>query len=100
MKPIKIYTIATHSINTLNGVLNESNLEFAKRTFLFNAVRPYTEIVSSRQEYPFNDISDVSMVIDIVILDRKRYDQLIELESRIKNEEGKWQHTQKTEGGK
>lgn len=83
MKPIKIYDITTHSVNTLNGVLNQANLEFAKTTFLFNALRPHTSIVKLRQEYPVNDISDVSMVIDVVILDRKRYDELIALEGKI-----------------
>ena len=83
MKPIKIYDITTHSVNTLNGVLNQANLEYAKTTFLFNALRPHTDIVKSRQEYPVNDISDVSMVIDVVILDRKRYDELIALEGKI-----------------
>lgn len=84
MKDIKIYDITTHSLNTLNGVLNEDNLEFAKKTFLFNALRPYTSIVKARQEYPFNDISDVSMVIDIAIVSRKRYEELLDFERTIK----------------
>jgi len=87
MKDIKIYDITTHSVNTLNGVLNQSNLEFAKRTMLFNALRPYTGIVKTKQEYPVNDISDVSMVIDIVVVDRKRYEALVALENKLKGKE-------------
>jgi len=87
MKDIKIYDITTHSVNTLNGVLNQSNLEFAKRTMLFNALRPHINIIKTRQEYPVNDISDVSMVIDVVIVDRKRYDALIALENELKEKE-------------
>lgn len=84
MQDIKIYNITTHSLNTLNGVLNEENLEFAKRTFLFNSLRPHVSIVKSRQEYPFNDISDVSMVIDVAIVSRKRYNELLDYERTIK----------------
>lgn len=85
MGDIFLYKESEHYVNTLNGVLNQGNLEFAKRTLLFDAVRPHTEVVSAKQHYPENDLSKVELKIDVVLMDRERYDKLIKLEKALDN---------------
>jgi len=85
MEDIFLYDEKVHSINTLNGVLNKDNVNFAKRTLLYDVIRPHLELVKVRQEYPQNDISDVKLSIDCVIMNRKRYDRLIKLEQALEN---------------
>jgi len=79
MKDYFLYKKQTHSINTLNGILNESNLQFAKRTMLFDVIRDYTDLVKTKQHYPHNDISDVDMTIDCVIMTRDNYNKMLKL---------------------
>jgi hypothetical protein len=85
MEDIILYDNKIHTINTLNGVLNNTNLEFAKRTMLFDAIRPHTELIKTKQGYPKDDLSDVEMTIDCVVMSRKRYDKLIKLEEKKEN---------------
>ena len=71
-------------MHTLNGMLNQSNLEFQKRTILFDAVRNHTDLVKTKQFYPIDDISEVEFEVDIVLLSLERYKELIELENNSK----------------
>jgi hypothetical protein len=77
-KDIHVYKKLTHSLNTNNGILNKENLKFAITTFLYSAMKENTELVKIKQHYPVNDISDVDMEVDFVIVNRNRYDKLIE----------------------
>ena len=78
MEDIILYKKQTHAINLNNsGTMNQQNLDFAKRTMLFNTFREYTNLVKTVQGYPNNDISDVEMEIDCVVISRKRYDILL-----------------------
>jgi|694.fasta_scaffold133414_2 hypothetical protein len=86
MGDIFLYNEAEHYVNTLNGVLNQGNLEFAKKTLLFDTVRPHTEVVSAKQHYPENDLSKVELKIDVVLMDRERYDRLIKLEKALNSQ--------------
>jgi len=79
-KEIIIHKELKHSVCTLNGIMNESNLEFTKRTMIFDALRNHTDLVDTFQHYPVDDISDVDMTLDVVIMSKKRYDKLIALE--------------------
>lgn len=88
MGDIFIYAENKHVINTLNGVLNQDNVEFAKRTLLFDAVRQHTELVSVKQHYPQNDLSEVEMKLDVVVMSRKRYDRLMKF-SKLANKSEK-----------
>lgn len=85
MEDIILYKKQTHSLNTLNGILNEQNLDFAKRTMLFDVIREYTDLVKTKQGYPNNDISDVEMEIDCVVMNRKRYDKIIKILNIVDN---------------
>ena len=87
MEDIILYKKQTHSLNTLNGILNEDNLQFAKRTMLFDCIREHTDLVKTKQGYPENDISDVEMEIDCVVMSRKRYEKLIEIKNAINKSE-------------
>lgn len=87
LKEIKVYNKQLHSLNINNsGTLNESNLQFAKRTILFDSLRAWSnELVKHVQDYPQNDISDVELTVDFVILDPKRYKQLLDMENMLNN---------------
>lgn len=87
LKEIKVYNKQLHSLNINNsGTLNESNLQFAKRTILFDSLRAWSnELVKHNQDYPQNDISDVELTVDFVILDPKRYKQLLDMENMLNN---------------
>ena len=88
MEDIILYKKQTHAINLNNsGTMNQQNLDFAKRTMLFDVIREHTDLVKTKQGYPNNDISDVEMEIDCVVMSRKRYDKLIKIESTIKQGE-------------
>jgi hypothetical protein len=81
MEDIILYKKQTHAINLNNsGTMNQQNLDFAKRTMLFDVIREYTDLVKTKQGYPNNDISDVEMEIDCVVISRKRYKMLSEME--------------------
>jgi len=83
MKDIILYKKETHPVNLNNsGTMNQQNLDFAKRTLLFNAVREHTNLVKTKQGYPNNDISDVEMEIDCVVMSRKRYNKLVNFENK------------------
>lgn len=78
MEDIILYKKQTHAINLNNsGTMNQQNLDFAKRTMLFDVIREHTDLVKTKQGYPNNDISDVDMEIDCVVMSRKRYEDLI-----------------------
>ena len=80
MEDIILYKKQTHAINLNNsGTMNQSNLDFAKRTMLFDVIREHTDLVKTKQGYPNNDISDVEMEIDCVVMSRKKYNDLIQL---------------------
>lgn len=82
MEDIFIYNKKTHSINLNNsGTMNQNNLDFAKRTMLFDLFRDQTGLIKSKQSYPNNDISEVELTIDCVVVNRKRYNKLVKLEN-------------------
>ena len=84
MEDIILYKKQTHAINLNNsGTMNQQNLDFAKRTMLFDVIREHTDLVKTKQGYPQNDISDVEMEIDCVIMSRKKYDKLIKLQNAL-----------------
>lgn len=83
MEDIILYKKQTHAINLNNsGTMNQQNLDFAKRTMLFDVIREHTDLVKTKQGYPNNDISDVDMEIDCVVMSRKRYNKLVNFESK------------------
>ena len=80
MEDIILYKKQTHAINLNNsGTMNQQNLDFAKRTMLFDCIREHIDLVKTKQGYPNNDISDVDMEIDCVVMSRKKYNDLIQL---------------------
>ena len=66
----------SHTFPTKNGIVDETSLEFAKKTFLFDTVRNLSHIVRTQSRYPENDSTTVDMFIDVVIMDRQKYDEL------------------------
>lgn len=86
MEDIILYKKQTHAINLNNsGTMNQQNLDFAKRTMLFDVIREHTDLVKTKQGYPNNDISDVEMEIDCVVMSRKRYDKIIKILNIVDN---------------
>jgi hypothetical protein len=77
----KIYPVSyqlTTSVNINNsGTLNTQMLEKARRAFIMETVGTWAEeLVSSRQDYPKNDIADVTFGIDVVVMKRKDFNIL------------------------
>ncbi len=84
MEDIILYNKQRHSVNLNNsGTMNQQNLDFAKRTMLFDTIRKHTDLIKTTQHYPQGDISDVDMEIDCVIMSRKKYDKLKQLEKKF-----------------
>ena len=70
----------TISINTNNGVLNDNFLERQKSLFLKETLEYHKDnIIKVKQDYPIDDISDVTLISEFFILPRKEYLQLKEL---------------------
>lgn len=91
MEDTVLYLEKTHAINLNNsGTMNQSSLDFAKRTMLFDAIREHTNLVKTTQHFPQGDISDVDMVIDCVIMSRKRYEMLLKILSKSKEVKEKY----------
>lgn len=77
-RSFEIYNYKEHYVNTNNGILNQDNIEFAKKTFLFDTVRNLVdEFVKTKQHYPENDVSLVEMEIDCVLISKEEYSKLI-----------------------
>ena len=76
----KVYTVFNTkqtSVNTLNGVLNDSMLQNRKAKLVNEGIIYLTEdLVNTRQEYPQNDISDVTLTTDFVVINRKDFDKI------------------------
>ena len=83
---IHIFKKITHPLNINNsGTLNNTNLQFAKRTLLFDALRNYSdELVKHLQHYPEGDISDVDLSLDIVIMSTEQYQELVKDSTELK----------------
>lgn len=83
---IHIFKKITHPLNINNsGTLNNTNLQFAKRTLLFDALREHSnELVKHLQHYPEGDISDVDLSLDIVIMSTKQYQELVKDSTELK----------------
>ena len=83
---IHIFKKITHPLNINNsGTLNNTNLQFAKRTLLFDALRNYSdELVKHLQHYPQGDISDVDLMLDFVIMSTKQYQELVKDSTELK----------------
>ena len=70
----------TVSINTNNGILNENFIERQKSLFLKETLEYHRDdIIKVKQDYPINDISDVTLTSEFFILPRKEYLKLKEL---------------------
>lgn len=85
MEDIILYKKQTRTINLNNsGTMNQQNLDFAKRTLLFDVISEHTDLIKTVQGYPQSDISVVDMTIDCVIMSRKKYEKVIEIIKSIK----------------
>lgn len=87
-KDMRIFGEQTHSLNLNNsGTLNKHSLEYTKRTMLFDLLREHVDqLVSHRQHYPQNDISDVELKVDFVIMDAEIYRKIVKLIERLPKE--------------
>ena len=83
---IHIFKKITHPLNINNsGTLNNTNLQFTKRTLLFDALRSHSdELVKHLQHYPEGDISDVDLTLDFVIMSTEQYQELVKNSTELK----------------
>lgn len=71
-------------LETKNGIVNQSNIDFIKQTVLFNAVRDHFDIVKTKVNYPVNNKSLVEFEAQFVIIDIERYNQLLKASKKEK----------------
>lgn len=84
MKDLRIQGENTITMPTKNGVLDRSNVDFAKRTLLFELIRNYQDLVKMKQEYPLDEKSEVTFKTDFMILSIDRYMELLALSGESK----------------
>jgi hypothetical protein len=56
-----------YEINTKNGVLDQSHIEFYKNLMLLDLMREHTSLITIKQEYPKDNKSEVEFTADFVI---------------------------------
>lgn len=85
---IRIYSEVTHPLNLNNsGTLNEQNLQFAKKTMLFDLLRNHAdELIRHKQHYPQGDISDVELKADFIIMSTKNYSKMLKIIENLPKE--------------
>jgi hypothetical protein len=59
-----------------NGGVNQSNIELNKEQLLMQEFRKCKELVNTNVHYPINNHVSYDMSLDVVILNRKEYEQL------------------------
>ena len=74
-----------HVFQAKNGIPNESNLQFAKKTLLFDSVRERIDLVKDKSEYPKEDSVTIELSLEIAIIDLKRYNELLRIEHSFKS---------------
>lgn len=86
----KVLTIVNNNINVVYGIynsavninqsgtLNEEKLNRERKLFLKSCVEDLApELVSKKQGYPHDDISEVEFETDFVIIKRKDFDKVL-----------------------
>jgi uncharacterized radical SAM superfamily protein len=64
---IEIKDKRKYTINTKNGVLDESNVEFYKNLMLLDLMRKHTSLIKVKQDYPKDNKSEVEFIADFII---------------------------------
>lgn len=63
-----------------SGTLNQSNLEFSKKTLLYDSLRNHAnDLITHSQGYPENGFSNVTLTADFVIVNSVTYMKMIKL---------------------
>lgn len=84
MKDTIVREVYQTDLETKNGIVNQSNIDFIKQTVLFNAVRDHFDIVKTKVNYPVNNKSLVEFEAQFVIIDLERYNQLLKASRKEK----------------
>jgi len=84
MKDLRIQGESTVVIPTKNGVLGEENVNFAKRTLLFESIMSHKDLVKMKQKYPLDEKSEVQFKTDFMILSIDRYMELLAMSGESK----------------
>lgn len=69
-----------HVFQAKNGVPNESNVQFAKKTLLFDSVREHIDLVKTKSDYPKEDSITLELSLEVAVIDLKRYNELLRKE--------------------
>lgn len=65
-------------IHTNNGLLNKTYLAKRKKIFFEkNTSYILNEVVKVKQHFPVDDVSTIDMSMDVVVLDRKDYEYML-----------------------
>lgn len=66
-----------------NG-LSEANLEFAKKSLLFDTIRNCTDFIKVTKEYPEDGKQKINLSLDVIVMSVVEYDELIAKNKHLK----------------
>lgn len=70
-----VYSIAKEAIDTNNGLLNKQYIEGRRKRQMVEVMSHLVDdLIHVKQEYPENNISDVTLTADFVIMKREDFD--------------------------
>lgn len=73
-----VYAEQKDYVDTNNGILNESYLAKRKKLLLKKSVEYLAdEVIKVDQSYPVNDVSEVTMNIDLVVMKKEDLDYIL-----------------------
>lgn len=73
---IRLYLNRTVSQNLYNEG-NKEHLEREKKRFLRDLIDEETELIKVTKNYPVNDIQDIELEADLILIDKKKLDQIL-----------------------
>lgn len=81
-KEVLISTHTKQKFNTKNGLIDVQDISNGKKELICDIADKLEQFVTHRQEYPTDETSLVSFDLDVVVVSRSRYDELVKMESK------------------
>lgn len=72
------------SLPLYNGGVNESNIQLQKEQFMMHTFRKHLNLISVNKHYPIDDTLDIDLSLDLVVMKRSEYNELIKSLEHVK----------------
>lgn len=82
MKPLHITARHKMAVPLYNKGLNEKIIEDMKEKLMAQTFRFKTSAVKTEKPYPKNDEQSIILSLDVVLLDKKQFDELVILAAK------------------